>query len=419
MELFKTAGADGADLEHERRLTRRRPNGRRFCFTGGRRCSIICCMEEKTFKKSAVRELAPVRLIICALSLVLISVGYILRGHAEKMRWVYYHVSRPYHTFMARLCAHTELSAAELFYAVAAAFLAVYIITQIIRLIKRPNKGHRVYITLITLGMICLLFWASYSYLWTPYYYAPTFSQQAGIDDGAISEDRLRIVTEYFAALSNKYAGEVERDGNGVYKADRGSILDRAAGVYSNAAGKWSFLAGDELRPKGIICSKVMSLTDFTGFFFPLSGEANLNMDSPAVMLPSTAEHELSHQRGIGKEQECNFIAVAACMDSGDADFEYSGALMAYIYLGNALYSTDKAAWKEVYSTLSDDVRRDLKYNDDYWTAYENTFIYKISNSAYESFLQGNGQTLGMKSYGACVDLLTNYYYETAARQSR
>jgi hypothetical protein len=40
--------------------------------------------------------------------------------------------------------------------------------------------------------------------------------------------------------------------------------------------------------------------------------------------------------------------------------------------------------------------------------------VYKVSNSAYESFLQGNGQTLGLKSYGACVDLLVNYYYPAA-----
>lgn len=264
--------------------------------------------------------------------------------------------------------------------------------------------------------MVCLLFWASYSYLWTPYYYAPTFAEQAGLDDGAISVDELKTVTEYFADKANACAGKVKHDKNGAYTANRQSILDRAAGVYETAAKRWSFLAGSALRPKGILCSKVMSLTDFTGFFFPLTGEANLNMDSPISMLPSTAEHELSHQRGIGREQECNFIAVVACMDSGDADFEYSGALMAYIYLGNALYSADKGAWEQVHDTLSDAVLTDLKDNNDYWEYYENTFVYKISDSAYESFLQGNGQTLGLKSYGACVDLLTHYYYKIATK---
>jgi multisubunit Na+/H+ antiporter MnhB subunit len=372
-------------------------------------------MDKKTERKNALRELAPVRLIICALSLMLIAAAYILRDEDGKMRWVYYHVSRPYHEFMARLCSHARFSAAELFYAVAVGFVLVYIIVQIVRLIKRPEKGRRVYIMILTLGMICLLFWAAYSYLWTPYYYAPTFSQQAGIDDGGVTDAELETVTEYFVALADEYADKVPRGADGLYSGDRGEILDRAAKIYDEtAAAEWKFLAGDELRPKGIICSKVMSLTDFTGFFFPLTGEANLNMDSPAVMLPSTAEHELSHQRGIGEEQECNFVAVAACMASDDPDFRYSGALMAYIYLSNALYSEDKAAWKQINGTLSKSVKADINQNNKYWEGYEDTFVYKVSNSAYESFLQGNGQTLGLKSYGACVDLLVNYYYPAA-----
>jgi hypothetical protein len=47
-------------------------------------------MDKKTERKNALRELAPVRLIICALSLMLIAAAYILRDEDGKMRWVYY-----------------------------------------------------------------------------------------------------------------------------------------------------------------------------------------------------------------------------------------------------------------------------------------------------------------------------------------
>ena len=65
-------------------------------------------------------------------------------------------------------------------------------------------------------------------------------------------------------------------------------------------------------------------------------------------------------------------------------------------------------------SVVADAVKADSDYNSQYWRGYENTFVYRISDSAYESFLQGNGQTLGLKSYGACVDLLTHYYIAPA-----
>lgn len=31
-------------------------------------------------------------------------------------------------------------------------------------------------------------------------------------------------------------------------------------------------------------------------------------------------------------------------------------------------------------------------------------------DQAYDAFLKGNGQELGMRSYGACVDLLVSYF---------
>ena len=79
-----------------------------------------------------------------------------------------------------------------------------------------------------------------------------------------------------------------------------------------------------------------MSAMNFTGVYFAFTGESNINVDAPACLIPSTIAHELSHQRGIASEQECNFLAVLASTTSGDPVYEYSGWLMGYIHLGNA-----------------------------------------------------------------------------------
>ena len=60
-----------------------------------------------------------------------------------------------------------------------------------------------------------------------------------------------------------------------------------------------------------------------------------MNVDCPMALLPATIAHELAHQRGVAGEDEANFVAVAACLADGDPTFVYSGALMAYVYLGN------------------------------------------------------------------------------------
>lgn len=326
------------------------------------------------------------------------------------MEWVYDSVTTPYHALISKVCGIFPFSVAEMLVAAAVLFAAVYIIVSLILLYFRKKKKKRVYITLLTLIMLASLVWSGFCVLWGVCYYVPNFADKSGLSDGPVSVEELRAVTGYFAAAANEYGEAVARDEEGVFAVSRDDILDRAAENYRGVSALYPFLGGDELRPKAIAFSKVLSAMNFTGFFFPLTGEANLNMDSPACMLPATAEHELSHQRGVAEEQEANFLAVLACMESGDADFTYSGALMAYIYLGNALYSADFEAWQEVRNSLSDNVVADLADINSYWAAYSDTSVKKVSDKVYETFLQSNGQELGLKSYGACVDLLVNYY---------
>ena len=105
---------------------------------------------------------------------------------------------------------------------------------------------------------------------------------------------------------------------------------------------------------------------------------------------------------------------MLASLEYGDAEYCYSACMLAYTHLGNALYSADYDAWKSIYLTLNEDVRRDFAANREYWAQFE-TPVQKVSNTVYEGFLHSYDQTMGLKSYGACVDLLVNYYYEQAS----
>ena len=236
---------------------------------------------------------------------------------------------------------------------------------------------------------LVLFAYAGFCFLWGTYYYG-----DPGMSSPPISTEQLETVTRYFADMADaSYRPE----------PDRSVILKRSAEMNGG------------IGTKGIVCSKVMSLIDFSGFFFPFTGEANVNMDMPAHDLASTCAHELCHLNGIAREQEANFYAVKNSLEFGDADYVYSAALMAYTYLGNALHSADPDAWESVYKSLSENVRADLLETNAYWDGFR-TPVKKISNTVYEGFLQSYDQTLGLKSYGACVDLLVNYYYSEAIK---
>lgn len=369
---------------------------------------------EKTAHKKSLRRLAPVRLGITLLCLLAVALIYALRVDEGAMLWVYEHVTHPYHLFMSKLCSHFAFSAAELVYAAAILGLAAYLLWCVYRLIRFPEKLWQLYRLVLTLAMAGAVFWAGLNVMWTPCYYAPGFAEQSGVDDGPLELEELETVTRWFAALASEYAGEVPRDENGACTTDRDSVLDRAAGVFEGAAELYPFLDGEALRPKPIHFSRIMSYLDFTGFFFPMTGEANLNMDSPVFLLPSTSQHEIAHQRGVAMEQECNFVAVLSCLESEYADFRYAGAALAYIYLGNALAGADYEAYTEIYYSLSDTVRADFKAQSAYWDEFRDSAAQKASNTVYDSFLKSNGQELGMQSYGACVNLLVHYYIDEA-----
>lgn len=368
-------------------------------------------MGQKTKTRIKFRELAPVRVCISIALLLVIGVISALKGNSAAMLWIYNHITHPWHSFMSRLCSVFPFSVAELIYAVAVIFAVVYIIYSIYRIEKHEHKWRQVYISVLTVAMLALMFWAALCVFWTPSYSAPRFAQTSGVSDEPVAVDELRTVTEYFAAMANEYAERVPRDELGEFAVERNDIIDRAAEVFECAAEVFPYLEGVSLRPKGIICSKIMSYLNFTGFFFPATGEANVNMDSPAYMLASTAEHEIAHQRGVAQEQDCNFVSVFACTESEYDEFIYSGAMLAYVYLGNALHSADYDAWAEVYGTLSDTVRADFAQNNAYWKPFQESTAQKASSAVYDNFLKSNGQELGRKSYGACVDLLVNYYY--------
>lgn len=368
---------------------------------------------EQTTKKPIFR-LAPGRHVLLLVSAVVIAAHLVTRrSHALNHRLSSLFV-RPLHRAMSLATARLPFSLAELLIGLAALALVVYIIISIKRLITQKHKARQVYIIFITLASAGLAVYAGFCLLWGVFYYGDEFTARSGLKNDPISVEELRTVTAWFAGLCNDYAGQVPRDENGCCATDRAAVLARSPEVYAEAERRFPCLEGPAVRVKGIFFSRLMSYTDFTGFFFPFTAEANVNMDFPPALFAATVAHELAHQRGVAKEQDANFCAVMASLLYGDPDYCYSASLLAYTHLGNALHGADPAAWEEIASTLSEPVLRDFAAERAYWRQFD-TPVQTVSNTVYEGFLHSYDQELGLKSYGACVDLLVNYYCEEAS----
>ena len=356
-------------------------------------------------------SLCPVRHIIALAGLVLTLAYFALRGNFALMTWLCAHVTRPWHRFSAHALNGLPFSMAGVLIAAAILGFLAYLVFGIVTAVRRGGWFLRVYRIFITAAAIALAVYAGFCILWGVYYYTSDFETQSGIYSQPVSTEQLESVTHYFARMVNEYGEQVHRDENGFFDEDMDAVFAASATLYNEVEHLVPCLSGDELRAKPFMFSKAMSYLNFTGFFFPFTGEANINIDSPACLIPSTIAHELAHQRGVAAEDEANFAAVIACLENGNPVYCYSACLLAYIHLGNALYRADHDAWSEVYSILSDDVKADLSANNRYWEKYE-TPVSAVSDTVYTGFLHSYGQTLGLQSYGACVDLLVAYYYD-------
>ena len=350
------------------------------------------------------------------LSLIALAAYLLLRRNVAAMEWTCAHFTRPYHRAAAAVCEAAPFSVAGVLIALGVIAAAVYIVLAVVRIIRHPGRGAAVYRLFMTVLCVFLVIYSGFCLLWGVYYYTADFEEQSGLTAGPVSTQQLEAVTKYFARLANEYGEQMRRDGSGVFCEDMDAVFGLSPSLYREAEAVFPCLSGPECRAKPFMFSKIMSYLDFTGFFFPFTGEASINTDSPACFIPSTIAHELAHQRGVAAEDEANFAAVLACLENGDPIYCYSACLLAYTHLGNALYSADYDAWCTVYSSLSDGVRADLAANNAYWAGFK-TPVSGISNSVYTGFLHSYGQALGLRSYGACVDLLVAYYYDISVKE--
>lgn len=235
-----------------------------------------------------------------------------------------------------------------------------------------------------------------------------SFSEQEGIQTGEYSVKELVSVCERLTRQVNTYAEQVKRNEDGLMVLD-GSEREAAVNAMYSLGKKYEGMAGYYPKPKALAGSWLLSIQNLSGIYSPFTVEANYNRDMTEYNIPFTACHELSHLRGFMQEEEANFIAYLACMESAVPEFRYSGSMLGWIHCTNALRREDTEAWREVRGRLSEKAVPDLLSNSEFWSSYEGKAA-EVSEKINDHYLKANGQTDGVKSYGKMVDLLIAYY---------
>ncbi len=234
-------------------------------------------------------------------------------------------------------------------------------------------------------------------------YHRRPFSQYSNLEIKKHSNDDLIKLCEILIEDANQYC-------NATY--DKDNVEKDAKVAMKELATDYPALKGYYPNAKPLVFSEFMSYQFICGFYFPFTIESNYNSHMPAINIPATICHELSHLRGFMREDEAEFIAYLACMNSEDDYFKYSGTILALSYALNSVYDNcGNETYTQLYSKMDPKVIEVFNNEYEYWQPYKGP-VAEVSDAVNNSYLVMNNQTDGVKSYGRMLDLLLAYYID-------
>ncbi|MBE6577428.1 MAG: DUF3810 domain-containing protein [Ruminococcaceae bacterium] len=260
------------------------------------------------------------------------------------------------------------------------------------------------------LSAIALIF-STFTFGFAPAYRGSTLDKKLGIQRTEVSADELYETSMILVEKLKEEVGNVSygEDGFSIMPYGKAQMNDKLLDAFDTASDKYTFIQKLNSRIKPVMLSKAMSYTHITGVYTFFTGEANINVDFPDYTLPYTAAHELSHQRGIAREDEANFVAYLVCSASEDSYIRYTAYLGLYEYVASALMQADSDLYMRSYSSLPLCVKDELAAYSRFFEPYVDSTASEVSETVNNTFLTIHG-TEGTKSYGMVVDLAVAYY---------
>lgn len=256
-------------------------------------------------------------------------------------------------------------------------------------------------------------FYASFVLTLAPGYKGTTLDQKMGLVRSTVSGEELYKTGVWLngkiTPLLDQIAFLPDSASYMPYTLDE--MNDKLNDAYAKTAEKYDFVSPLRSHIKYVVLSEPMSYTHITGVYTFFTGESNLNVNFPDYTLPYTAAHEFAHQRGIAREDEANFVAFLASMESDDPYILYSAYVNMLEYVMNALYSANKDLYIDLYRQFDSRLVGEFNAYAEFYEKYRENKVASVSSAVNNSYLQSQGVEVGSRSYGLVVDLTVAYYH--------
>ena len=338
---------------------------------------------------------------------ILLIIG--LQIFQSNSEWVEYYYSRGFYPIYAQLpkflIGWIPFSIGDLIYAFIFIALGLILLKSIFLLFKKKFAlaGQQFLKFVAVLLTVYVFFYSA----WALNYYRIPVSKQMNLKvDTVLLEDHLSVLDSHINR-ANQLRGEINFENQ-----DRNKI-DLEVQQIMKEDQTFAMLSKTQVKIKSPFIGPMASYFGVSGYFNPFSNEAHVNTEMPLPSYPFTVAHELSHQMGIGFEDECNFIAFVKMKENPKPSFQYSAYYESVNYLLRTLYLVDKSLFESYKAKLSPLVVADIKSEQEYWKNYSG-WISDISAVFYNQYLKHNNQAEGMARYGMVSRLIIAYEKQKA-----
>lgn len=351
-------------------------------------------------------------IIACILLAISIILSMMARAISWFPDWYYHYIYRPVSTVFAWVFGWFPFSVVELLLYAAILFVVVIIVRAMIKRHRNSKQGKSlkggvlrgVETLFLAVSILCFLYVVNCGVN----YHKKSFAQEEGFETKAYDKQELIDVCTVLTSKINELADKLPVDENGITYID-GNKEKLAKEAMKNLSGTYTSLSGYYPNPKGLLIAELLSYQDITGIYSPFTVEANYNSDMPEYLKPFTMCHELSHLKGVMREEEANFVGFLACVESEEPSFQYSGYMNAYSYCMSELLNYDTESYSKIRKQLCEQANKDILNKHEFWEKYD-TKIATISNKVNDVYLKANAQTEGTNSYNQVTGLILSYY---------
>jgi len=312
----------------------------------------------------------------------------------------------------AKITSFLSFSVAEWFL-LSIPILIIYYFVASCRSMNKTEKPSDFYKWLLPLICALLFIISTFFSAFGPGYFRYSLEDNLSLEKTDVSAQELFDTAVKLTAGMNDDLDEVDfRYGDSsVIPYNYKELTDKVNKAYKNYADKVDYINSFESKPKPIAFSELFTYTHISGVYTFMTGEANININYPDFIIPYTMAHEMSHQRGIAREEEANLVAFLVCMESDDAYIRYSGYSNMLSYITNALYKADKNLYSDFYYNYYPfEVRNEFSAYSRFFEKYNESTASKVTGAVNDTFLKSQEQKAGTQSYGLVVDLTVAYY---------